>query len=77
MDKYSVVIIDLRSTATKTTENATVQRMVEDRHRADAHLRDPAPNPAPFYLFDELDAAFDPQYRTAVANLIVRSYDRA
>jgi hypothetical protein len=47
--------------------------MVEDRHRADAHLRDPAPNPAPFYLFDELDAAFDPQYRTAVANLIASS----
>merc|ERR1719515_47331 len=28
--------------------------------------------PAPFYLFDEIDAALDTQYRTALANLIVR-----
>ncbi|GMN46975.1 hypothetical protein TIFTF001_016156 [Ficus carica] len=26
-------------------------------------------DPAPFYLFDEIDAALDPQYRTAVGNL--------
>jgi len=28
--------------------------------------------PAPFYLFDEIDAALDTQYRTAVARLIAR-----
>jgi len=28
--------------------------------------------PAPFYLFDEIDAALDAQYRTAVARLIAR-----
>merc|ERR1712048_36429 len=28
--------------------------------------------PAPFYLFDEIDAALDTQYRTAVAKLIAR-----
>jgi ABC-type polar amino acid transport system ATPase subunit len=27
-------------------------------------------DPAPFYLFDEIDAALDPQYRTAVAKLL-------
>uniref|UniRef100_A0A1J3IA32 Structural maintenance of chromosomes protein n=1 Tax=Noccaea caerulescens TaxID=107243 RepID=A0A1J3IA32_NOCCA len=27
-------------------------------------------DPAPFYLFDEIDAALDPQYRTAVGNMI-------
>ncbi|MBA0622639.1 hypothetical protein Godav_008165, partial [Gossypium davidsonii] len=26
-------------------------------------------DPAPFYLFDEIDAALDPQYRTAVGNM--------
>ncbi|KAF9676305.1 hypothetical protein SADUNF_Sadunf09G0125000 [Salix dunnii] len=26
-------------------------------------------DPAPFYLFDEIDAALDPQYRTAVGNI--------
>ncbi|GAU29273.1 hypothetical protein TSUD_204670 [Trifolium subterraneum] len=26
-------------------------------------------DPAPFYLFDEIDAALDPQYRTAVASI--------
>ncbi|EFH57143.1 hypothetical protein ARALYDRAFT_344464 [Arabidopsis lyrata subsp. lyrata] len=30
---------------------------------------------APFYLFDEIDAALDPQYRTAVGNLIRRLAD--
>ena len=34
-------------------------------------------DPAPFYLFDELDAALDSQYRTAVANLIARSAQNA
>ncbi|GBG85240.1 hypothetical protein CBR_g39806 [Chara braunii] len=29
-------------------------------------------DPAPFYLFDEIDAALDPQYRTAVGNMIKR-----
>eukprot|EP00899_Mesostigma_viride_P022420 jgi/Mesvir1/3362/Mv04256-RA.1 len=29
-------------------------------------------DPAPFYLFDEIDAALDPVYRTAVANMIHR-----
>jgi structural maintenance of chromosome 3 (chondroitin sulfate proteoglycan 6) len=29
-------------------------------------------DPAPFYLFDELDQALDPTYRAAVANLIQR-----
>ncbi|XP_020962796.1 structural maintenance of chromosomes protein 3-like isoform X2 [Arachis ipaensis] len=27
-------------------------------------------DPAPFYLFDEIDAALDPRYRTAVGNMI-------
>ena len=27
-------------------------------------------DPAPFYLFDEIDAALDPQYRTTVATLL-------
>ncbi|OIW16249.1 hypothetical protein TanjilG_18964 [Lupinus angustifolius] len=27
-------------------------------------------DPAPFYLFDEIDAALDPQYRTAVGNVM-------
>ena len=27
-------------------------------------------DPAPFYLFDEIDAALDPQYRTAVAAMV-------
>eukprot|EP00112_Aurelia_sp_Birch-Aquarium-sp1_P006184 Seg1688.15 transcript_id=Seg1688.15/GoldUCD/mRNA.D3Y31 product="Structural maintenance of chromosomes protein 3" protein_id=Seg1688.15/GoldUCD/D3Y31 len=27
-------------------------------------------DPAPFYLFDEIDQALDPQYRSAVANMI-------
>lgn len=26
-------------------------------------------DPAPFYLFDEIDAALDPQYRTAVGSI--------
>ena len=32
-------------------------------------------DPAPFYLFDEVDAALDPQYRTAVAKLLRRQAD--
>eukprot|EP00250_Pteridium_aquilinum_P002812 c13037_g1_i1 orf=123-3737(+) len=32
-------------------------------------------DPAPFYLFDEIDAALDPQYRTAVGNMIKRQAD--
>ncbi len=28
-------------------------------------------DPAPFYLFDEIDAALDPQYRTTVANMLM------
>lgn len=27
-------------------------------------------DPAPFYLFDEIDAALDPQYRTAVGSML-------
>jgi structural maintenance of chromosome 3 (chondroitin sulfate proteoglycan 6) len=27
-------------------------------------------DPAPFYLFDEIDAALDPQYRTTVAAML-------
>ena len=27
-------------------------------------------DPAPFYLFDEIDAALDPQYRTAIAKML-------
>lgn len=34
-------------------------------------------DPAPFYLFDEIDAALDPQYRTAVGNMIQRLADMA
>ena len=29
-------------------------------------------DPAPFYLFDEIDAALDPLHRTAVARLLKR-----
>ena len=29
-------------------------------------------DPAPFYLFDEIDAALDPQYRTAVGSILCR-----
>ncbi|KAF6167278.1 hypothetical protein GIB67_043139 [Kingdonia uniflora] len=34
-------------------------------------------DPAPFYLFDEIDAALDPQYRTAVGHMIRRLADSA
>lgn len=34
-------------------------------------------DPAPFYLFDEIDANLDPQYRTAVANMIHQLSDSA
>merc|ERR1719148_308498 len=33
--------------------------------------------PAPFYLFDEIDAALDTQYRTTVARLIERDAKNA
>jgi len=33
--------------------------------------------PAPFYLFDEIDAALDTQYRTTVARLIARNAKNA
>merc|ERR1712151_669208 len=33
--------------------------------------------PAPFYLFDEIDAALDTQYRTAVARLIAKDATNA
>lgn len=33
-------------------------------------------DPAPFYLFDEIDAALDPQYRTAVGNMVRRLADQ-
>lgn len=29
-------------------------------------------DPAPFYLFDEIDAALDPAYRTTVAKVLAR-----
>ena len=33
-------------------------------------------DPAPFYLFDEVDAALDPDYREAVATIIqVHTFD--
>ena len=33
-------------------------------------------DPAPFYLFDEVDAALDPDYREAVATIIqVQTFD--
>ena len=33
-------------------------------------------DPAPFYLFDEVDAALDPDYREAVATIIqVHAFD--
>ncbi|XP_076915809.1 structural maintenance of chromosomes protein 3-like [Bidens hawaiensis] len=32
-------------------------------------------DPAPFFLFDEIDAALDPQYRAAVGNIIRRFAD--
>lgn len=31
-------------------------------------------DPAPFYLFDEIDAALDTQYRTAVASILFVLY---
>ena len=34
-------------------------------------------DPAPFYLFDEIDAALDPQYRTTVAKMLRRQADEA
>jgi len=34
-------------------------------------------DPAPFYLFDELDQALDPTYRAAVANLIQRQANKS
>ncbi len=35
-------------------------------------------DPAPFYLFDEIDAALDPQYRTTVAAMLQRqAHDKA
>ncbi|KAN0062775.1 Structural maintenance of chromosomes protein 3 [Thecaphora frezii] len=34
-------------------------------------------DPAPFYLFDEIDANLDAQYRTAVANMIMELAERA
>lgn len=34
-------------------------------------------DPAPFYLFDEIDAALDPQYRTAVGHMVRRLADMA
>lgn len=34
-------------------------------------------DPAPFYLFDEIDANLDAQYRTAVANMIHELSDKA
>ncbi|WMV35677.1 hypothetical protein MTR67_029062 [Solanum verrucosum] len=33
-------------------------------------------DPAPFYLFDEIDAALDPQYRTVVGNMVRDLADR-
>ncbi|KAK7201824.1 adaptor complex protein (AP) 3 delta subunit 1 [Novymonas esmeraldas] len=32
-------------------------------------------DPAPFYLFDEIDAALDAEYRTSVANMMARQSD--
>ena len=34
-------------------------------------------DPAPFYLFDEIDQALDPMYRKAVANMIHELADGA
>ena len=34
-------------------------------------------DPAPFYLFDEVDQALDPMYRKAVANIIHELSDGA
>lgn len=31
-------------------------------------------DPAPFYLFDEIDQALDPQYRTSVAGELIMQY---
>lgn len=31
-------------------------------------------DPAPFYLFDEIDAALDPQYRTAVGSILTHRF---
>jgi ABC-type dipeptide/oligopeptide/nickel transport system ATPase subunit len=31
-------------------------------------------DPAPFYLFDEIDAALDPQYRTAVGSILLHFF---
>jgi len=34
-------------------------------------------DPAPFYLFDEIDAALDPQYRTALAHLVAKEAQKS
>ena len=34
-------------------------------------------DPAAFYLFDEIDAALDPQYRTTVARMLAQQARRA
>ncbi|XP_046850172.1 structural maintenance of chromosomes protein 3-like isoform X2 [Xenia sp. Carnegie-2017] len=34
-------------------------------------------DPAPFYLFDEIDQALDPQYRTSVAEMIKKQAEKA
>ncbi|MCP6508481.1 hypothetical protein NL478_27335, partial [Klebsiella pneumoniae] len=34
-------------------------------------------DPAPFYLFDEIDQALDPQHRKAVADMIFEMSDNA
>ena len=34
-------------------------------------------DPAPFYLFDEIDAALDPAYRTTVAHMLARQANDA
>ncbi|CAF0994840.1 unnamed protein product, partial [Brachionus calyciflorus] len=34
-------------------------------------------DPAPFYLFDEIDQALDPQYRKAVADIIHELCEKA
>ncbi len=76
MDKYSGVSIAVALHGDENPRQINSSAEIEDR-RADAHLRDPERHPLLFYLFDELDAALDSQYHTAVANLIARSYDRA
>ena len=47
------------------------------QHRISLIISSKKCDPAPFYLFDEIDQALDPMYRKAVANMIHELADGA